>query len=50
MKKIKNLVAKYCHQFNRPKVEENKVKQYKRKDKHRGNKIDYSYTSNVQLV
>jgi len=30
---INNLVAKHCHQFNRPKVEENKTS-YKRKVKH----------------
>ncbi len=44
MKKVQNLVAKYCCRFNKAKVEENKVKQYKRKDKHCKKVIDYSYT------
>jgi hypothetical protein len=39
-KKIRNIVAKYCHEFNRPKVEENK-KLYKRVEKHKKSKMDY---------
>jgi hypothetical protein len=44
MKKINNIVAKYCCRFNRAKVEEDKSKQYKRKEKHCKKAIDYSYT------
>jgi hypothetical protein len=43
MKKINNIVAKYCCRFNRAKVEEDKSKQYKRKEKHCKKFIDYSY-------
>lgn len=35
-----NPVAKYCHQFNKPKVEENKTS-YKRKEKHNKKFVDY---------
>lgn len=39
---INNLVAKHCHQFNRPKIEEDKKTVYKRKAKHNQKKyVEY---------
>jgi hypothetical protein len=36
MKTPNNPVAKHCHKFNRPNVEEDKKKTYQRKSKHKG--------------
>jgi len=40
MKTPNNLVAKHCHTYNRPKVEPDKKKSYKRQSKHKGQKHD----------
>ena len=43
-KKIKNIVAKHCYEFNKPKVEEDKTV-YKRKIKHFNKKyVEYFLT------
>lgn len=40
MKNQRNIVAKFCNKFNKPKVEENKTI-YKRKEKHSKKVVDY---------
>jgi hypothetical protein len=37
----RNIVAKFCNKFNKPKVEQSKML-YKRKEKHNKKVIDYS--------
>jgi hypothetical protein len=50
MRQQNNLVAKYCCRFNKPKVEENKVKTYKRKEKHCKKFVDHLIVLKTELL
>lgn len=40
MKTPNNMVAKHSYKFNRPKIEDDKKKSYKRQSKHKGQNND----------